>query len=288
MSTVLDRWGLWWGSLEGADLVTLVRCAGRAGFGEVSCTPAMYLAARAGGWTDAALGALLADCGVRVPMIDPLMRGLPGARAPEDVSPRWRSTFEHDEDDCHRAADALGATIINVTHFLGAPTPVDVLADALGPLTARAAARGRRAAIEAMPEGGIPDVATAADLVARIGSPACGLTVDTWHWWRAGGDLDELRTLRPGTVVALQVSDARSDARGAGTEPPSRDRLPIGTGDLPLHEILAWVRVASPAAHVGLEVFDRTAAGRPFDESAAAAAAHVVAFDRASGRSDAR
>ena len=273
------HWGLWWGSLEGADLPTLVRCAGGAGFTDVSCTPTMYVAARAAGWTDAALGALLDECGVRLPMIDPLMRGVPGACPPADVSPRWRSTFEHDEDDCHRAADALGATIINVTHFLGAPTAAEVLADAIGEITDRAARRGRRVAIEAMPEGGIVDVRAAARLVDLIGRPECGLTIDTWHWWRSGGDLDELRSLPPGIVFALQVSDAFAASRGAGVDPPSRDRLPIGAGDLPLHEILTWAEHAAPEAHVGLEVFDRATAGRPCGELASDAADRVTAFE---------
>lgn len=276
-------WGLWWGSLEGADLPTLVRCAGRVGFTHVSCTPAMYFAARDAGWTDGALAALLDECGVHLPMIDPLMRGLPGACRPEDVSSRWRATFEHDEDDCHRAADALGADIINVTHFLGAPTPLEVLADAIGAITDRAARRGRRVAIEAMPEGSIVDVRTAARLVDLIGRPECGLTIDTWHWWRSGGDLAELYGLPADSVFALQVSDAFAASRGTGVEPPSRDRLPIGAGDMPLRDIVAWAEQRAPIAHIGLEVFDRATAGRPFGELAAAAAGRVATFAAAGG-----
>lgn len=274
------RWGLWWGSLEGADLTTLVVAASGAGFREVSCTPAMWFASRAGDADGSALRALLDAHGVRVAMIDPLLRGLPGACDASDVSPRWRSTFEHGEDDCHRAADALDAELINVAHFLGAPTPVEELADAIGAITERAAARGRRVCVEAMPEGSIPDITTAAAIVRAVAHPACGITVDTWHWWRSGGDPAELFALPEGSVFALQLSDAADAVRSSGTEPPSRDRLPMGEGDLPLPDLLRWAATAHPGAHLGLEVFDRRLGGTAHDAVAGSAAASVRRLER--------
>jgi sugar phosphate isomerase/epimerase len=262
---------LWWGSLEGADLPTLVACAGRAGFAEVSTTPAMYFAARAAGASDADLRVLLADNGVVVSVIDPLLRGLPGACAPERVGRRWRSTFEHDEDDCHVVADALGAAVINVAHFLGAPTSMAELVDAIGAITERAARRGRAIAIEAMPEGFIPDLATALAIVRGIAHPMCGLTLDTWHWWRSGGLETELEALAAGEVLVLQVSDALVDVRGTGTEPPVRDRLLPGQGDIPLVDLLRSVRAANPHVRVGLEVFDAAVADMSFEVRAATA-----------------
>ncbi len=263
---------MWWGSLEGADLETLIASAGRAGFSDVSTTPAMYFAARARGRSDADLRAMLAEHGVAVAVIDPLLRGLPGACDPEQVSKRWRATFEHDEDDCHRVADALDVGLVNVAHFLGAPTPLDELVDAIGALTLRAAARGRSIAIEAMPESGIPDVTTADAIARAVNDPHCGLTVDTWHWWRSGGAMEELFALSPGSVRVLQVGDALLDARGTLMNPPSRDRLLPGLGDLPLIDVLLRLRAEHPAALVGLEVFDRAVADQAFDVTATAAA----------------
>jgi sugar phosphate isomerase/epimerase len=271
------RAALWWGSLESADLPTLVRAAAAAGFAEVSTTPAMYFAARAAGWSDAALATLLDDHNIAVPVVDPLLCGLPGARAADSVGRRWRSTFEHGEDDCHRVADALGSTVINAAHFLGAPTPVDELIDALGSLTDRAARRGRCIAVEAMPEGSIVDLAGATTIVRAIARANCGLTLDTWHWWRSGGRVEELDALRPGEVLVLQVSDARSDVRGSGVAPPVRDRLLPGSGDMPLVELVRRVAVTSPQAHVGLEVFD-TSNAAPYDRRAAEAARTFAAL----------
>ncbi len=271
---------LWWGSLEGADLETLIACAGRAGFSEISTTPAMYFAAHERGRTDRELRTLLDAHGIAVTIIDPLLRGLPGACTPERVGRRWRSTFEHDEDDCHRVADALDATIVNIAHFLGAPTELDELVDAVGAIAGRAAARGRSIAVEAMPEGAIPDVRTAAAIVRGVDHRSCGLTVDTWHWWRSGGDLAELRDLDPGSIFALQLSDALNDARATTTAPPSRDRLLPGAGDVPLVEVVRVARANTPSVRVGLEVFDRTVGVRPFDESARAAAVSVEALEQ--------
>jgi sugar phosphate isomerase/epimerase len=268
--------GLWWGSLEGADLETLARCAAHAGFSTVSATPAMVLAAteRRG----ASLRRVLDDTGVQVVMIDPLLHGLPGSCDPATVNPRWRSTFEHDEDDCHRAADAVGASVVNVAHFLGAPVRRAELVDAIGAITVRAAARGRRVAVEAMPEGSIPSAHEAAAIVSAIGDPACGITLDTWHWWRTGGDLDELRALAPGSVFAVQVADADAADRGSGLHPASRDRRLPGAGAMPLREVLALLRERHPAALIGAEVFDRSRIGHDPAELASVVAATLAPF----------
>lgn len=271
--------GLWWGSLEGSNLSTLVTAAGRAGFSEVSATPAMYFAARAQGHTDAMLAALVAESGVTVPVIDPLLRGLPGACPAANVGRRWRSTFEYDEDDCHRAADALGSTVINLAHFLGSPTCFGALVEAIGAITERAVRRGRAIAVEAMPEGSIPDLATATAIVRAVASAGCGLTVDTWHWWRSGGDDAEIVDLASGEVFVLQLSDAPAKVRASGTEPPMRDRLLPGAGAIPLTDVLGRVRNNNPLVHVGLEVFDTSAIDRTVDERATAALGALRALE---------
>jgi sugar phosphate isomerase/epimerase len=274
---------LWWGSLEGADLETLVAAAATAGFGAVSAQPAMVLAA-AQRHGDAGVRALVADHGVRITTIDPLLRGLPGACDPATVGRRWRAPFETDEDDAHRAADLVGAELINVAHFLGTPTPVEELADAIGALTARATAHGRGIVIEHMPEGAIAAVATAAAIAAAIDDPACGITLDTWHWWRSGGDLDELRAVPPGRIHVVQLADALDDVRGTGTTPPTADRLLPGHGTIPLTDVLGLLATAHPSARLGVEVFDRSRADAPPAEIAAANARALSGLGLALGR----
>jgi sugar phosphate isomerase/epimerase len=270
--------GLWWGTLEGAPFSDLVASASSAGFTAISITPAMYFAARDEGRTDVDLRAELDGHGVAVAVVDPLIRGLPGSLKPEDVGPRFRSTFEHGEEDCYRVAEAVGARAINVAHYLGAPTPVEMLTDAIGAIAARAATHGIDVLVEFMPEGSIPDVATAATIVAAIDAANCGLMFDTWHHWRCGGTTDALRTLPAGSIRALQLSDANIDVRGTGTQPPTGDRLLPGDGVMPLTEIARLALANRADVSLGLEVFNRELAQLPYTELAVRAKAALDAL----------
>src|SRR4051794_16283255 len=156
-------YGLWWGTIEGATLPELAEVAGAAGFGSISVTPAMYFAARDGGLSDAQLRDLLARADVTVALIDPLIHGLPGAPDPASMGRRFRATFEHGEDDAFLAAEALGATAVNIAHYMGAPTPLAELSATIADIARRAADRGLGILVEFMPEGGIGDLAAAAE-----------------------------------------------------------------------------------------------------------------------------
>ena len=229
--------GLWWGTVEGAGIPELAGAARAAGFDQISVSPPLYFAARASGATDAELRRVLSDNGLSVAMLDPLIRGLPGSPLPEQVARRFRATFEHGEVACFRAA-----------------------------------ARGLEVWIEFMPDGGIPDLATAYEILRTVGSPNLGLTIDTWHLFRTGIEVEELRRLPPGSIRALQVADAHADLRGTGTKPPSADRLLPGAGATPLREIVAIALENHADVAIGVEVFDRARLAQPPLERAQAAA----------------
>src|SRR5262249_24192590 len=144
---------LCWGTVEGTPLLELVEIAAATGFEGITVTPAMYFAARAAGLRDADLRARLDDHGIAVTLTDPLIAALPGAAAPETMPPRFRATFEHGEVDCFRVALALGARTINVAHYMGAPTPIEELAEAVAGICQRAAQHGLTVCVEFMPEG---------------------------------------------------------------------------------------------------------------------------------------
>ena len=266
--------GLWWGTIEGASITTLAEVAGAAGFASISVTPAMYFAARDQGLDDANLAAALGAAGVMVAMIDPLIRGLPGARDPQSVARRFRSTFEYGAADAFRAANALGARSVNIAHYMGAPTPIAELTDAVGAIARDAAEHGLEILVEFMPEGAIRDLADAAAIVAGAAAPNVALMLDTWHFFRTGGDLTDLQRLPPGTIGAVQVGDAATDAWGTGANPPSADRLLPGEGAIALREIVAIARRNNPAVVVGIEVFNRSSVDAPpLDRARVAAAA---------------
>jgi sugar phosphate isomerase/epimerase len=125
--------------------------------------------------------------------------------------------------------------------------------------------------IEFMPDGGIPDLGSAAELLRAIGAANAGLTLDTWHLFRTDEWLAVLRDLPEGSIRAVQVADARAELRGTGRKPPTADRLLPGAGDAPLREILEVVLARHPAAAIGVEVFDRAQLGRPVADRALAA-----------------
>jgi sugar phosphate isomerase/epimerase len=202
-------YGLWWGTIEGAGIETLAAVAGDSGFGSISITPAMYFDACERGQTDDSLRGVLAHAGVTVAMIDPLIAGLPGARDPSSVPRRFRPTFEYGPDDAFRAAEGVGARTINIAHYMGAPTPVEQLVDAVGAISRDAAQRGISLLVEFMPEGAIRDLADASAIVQRVNLANVGLMLDTWHLFRTAGSPDDIDALPAGSIG---VGDRRRPA----------------------------------------------------------------------------
>jgi sugar phosphate isomerase/epimerase len=254
----------------------LAEVAGTAGFGSISVTPAMYFTAREQGLSDGQLRELLAHANVTVAIIDPLIHGLPGAPDPASMGRRFRATFEHGEDDAFRAAEALGATAVNIAHYMGAPTPLGELSATIGEIARRAADRGLKVFVEFMPEGGIGDLAAAAEIVARVDAPNVAVMLDTWHFFRTAGELAHLEQLPPGAIGAVQVGDAAPDIWGIGARATSADRLLPGTGVVPIRDIVAIARRNNPSVIVGIEVFNRTSSELPALTRATAAAAAML------------
>jgi sugar phosphate isomerase/epimerase len=162
--------------------------------------------------------------------------------------------------------------MLNLAHYLCAPAAPDELADAIGAIARRAAARGLEVALEFMPDGGIPDLASATALLRAVAAPNLGLTIDTWHLFRTRAGPEELRELPRGAIRALQIADARADLQGTGAHPPSADRLCPGEGSIPLVEITACALHNHPGLALGVEVFDRSRLGEPALQRARAAA----------------
>lgn len=252
-------------------MVELARVAAGAGFDTVSVTPAMFVEAVGQLGSDQAVADAVAATGTGVAMIDPLIRGLPGAPPPESVGRRFRATFEHGEEVVVRAARSLGAPAINVAHFLGAETPVEVLTDAIGTLADRVGYDGLTVLVEFMPEGSIPDLATASTIVVGAGRADVALTLDTWHLARTGEAEAELAALPEASIGAVQLADGPPALLGSWAAPPSAERLLPGAGVLQLDRTLAMVAARHPGAVVGVEVFDRSVRDQPPAERARSA-----------------
>lgn len=263
--------GICWGTLIKASLPELIHEAGRNGFGTIAVTPPSYRRCLDSGTSAADLRRMLADNGVRVTVIDPLLAGLPGSPRPEDVPDNLRDGFLHDEDYCYEVAEALGAKVINLAHFLGKSVPLPDMAGAIAAISRRAAQHGLAVSLEFIPGTGMPDLVTANELVELAGESNLGVLFDTWHFVRSGGTLQQLRALPPGRINAVQISDRIPPPPGAAYVPMS-GRLFPGEGEQPLDEILKGVFANNASVTVEMEVFSADLAAMPVAAAAERAA----------------
>ncbi len=175
------------------------------------------------------------------------------------------------EDACFAIADALGTHAINVVHLGGPPVPFTEMADAIGALAQRAAARGIRLLLEFLPDTGIPDFATACALAREAGREHVAVMLDTWHLARTGGGPGDLIGDAPGLVGGLQISDRLRSQDDVPYRPMGDRHLP-GQGELPLVDILTPVLDAHPALPVGIEVINDEMRAMPAVQAASVAA----------------
>lgn len=246
---------LCWGTVMGAPLLELASVAGAAGFDGITVTPAMVAQAEAAGSSLAELRRQVADAGVRVTMIDPLMSVLPGSPDPATAGGRFGDLFASGEDDCYRMAEGLEVPTINVAHYQAATdVPVDALADSFGALCQRAAGHGIDLLLEFLPEGSVPDLGTALAIVRACGEPNAAVMFDTWHFFRTGGTLADLDEVASSEIGGLQVSDAPAEQWGV-IETGINTRLLPGEGTIPVGALVDRVLSITPRAFIGVEVF---------------------------------
>jgi sugar phosphate isomerase/epimerase len=277
--------GLGTANLLQLALPEFIDVAARAGFRQITARPYAFAEALESGWTEAGLQARLADAGIAVTMIDALTGALPGALANLPADPEARARLlpdvldPPDEATCFRAATVLGASIVNVTHYLGRTMPRDELADALRDACRRAAPLGLRLCLEFFPDSGLPDLPFAQSVVEACGEPNAGILLDVFHLDRSGGTVDDVRRLPPGAIFGIQLSDRMRPAAGSAHVPMSGRVLP-GDGEIPLRELVAAALENSPEATVDLEVLNDELRSLSPDEAAARLAAAGAAWWR--------
>lgn len=261
--------GLCWGTLQQASLIELIEAAGRHGFSTLSIQPEA-LATAIDELGAAGLRRRLKDAGVRVRVLDAMWGALPGQGRADGSS-------GDNEDLCHRAAEAVEAPILNVTHYRGRPTPRAQIIDALGGVCRRAGARGFQVALEFIPDTGLPSLNETWEIVRAVGEANLSINLDPWHLARSGGTLDDVLRLPPGAIGAFQLCDRTPPAPGAVYVPMTGRDLP-GEGELPLCELARAVRANNPKVTAELEVFSEELRDLPIDAAAARAATAVRAW----------
>lgn len=238
------------GTVTGADFAQLVAAARAGGFDAVSLFPSQYQQARAGGASDLDLRLMLADSGLCIAELDPLLNWVPGHEFSTDAGMGVAA-----EDEFYRIADALGARSLNVVWALPQRIPEELLVESFAAVCDRAAQHGLLAHIEFLPWAQVDSIESALRVVRLADRLNGGVLLDSWHHFRSGVGNAILATLPGDRILAIQLNDAPALAEeNIVEETMQRRRLP-GDGDIALVEILRALAAAGCTAPVGVEVF---------------------------------
>jgi sugar phosphate isomerase/epimerase len=275
--------GLGCGNLLQASLPELIDVAARNGFRTITARPYMFAAALADGSTEDGLRQQLTAAGIEVTMIDALTHVLPGVPPPEALDPATRAVMPPDvlhpptEEMVFRAAQVLGASIVNLTHYLGVPVPAEQMAEAVAGICRRARERGLRIALEFIPDTGLPTLPVTQEVIEACGEPNSGVTLDVFHLHRSGGTVEDVRRLPPDSIAGVQISD-RTPPLAGSVHVPFQGRCLPGEGCLPLHDLMRAAFDNSPGATLDIEVLNVELSSMPVDVAAARLAAGARAW----------
>ncbi len=188
--------------------------------------------------------------GLRTPVVDAISgwgQGQPEA----DIESQAKPVLD--------VAERAGAeTVVAISMEPTIPS-VDVAAKGFAHVCALAADRGLKACIEFFPWGGIPDIATAWEVVQVAEADVGGLVLDTWHWGRApnGPDYDTVAKIPGDRFHIIQIDDAGPEAEEDMMRETLRARRLPGDGVVDIVGVLRAVRETGAKPLFAPEVFSK-------------------------------
>jgi sugar phosphate isomerase/epimerase len=238
------------GTLRRASLAEKCAAAVAGGFRAITLYPEDVARARAAGLALRDVRALIADHGLVLADLDPLLRWLPGEEIPPGVPAATEQEF-------YAIAEAVGARSLNVAQGFGAKIDLDRAAEALAGVCDRAREHGLLVTLEYLPWSGIPDLKTALAIVERSGRANATLMFDSWHSFRGPTDDAQLEAIPGARIGSVQLNDAPAEPAGDLVSETLNARLLPGEGAIPL---LRWIRILDrigSRAPIGVEVFSQ-------------------------------
>ena len=256
-----------------------VAAAASAGFHGMGLSPRHRREALAGGATDADLRGLLQRSGVSVVELEVLRDwGLGGE--PSESARRA-------EDAVYETVDALGGEYVIAVGEID--DDLDVVARRFSAVCDRAAVHGLQVAIEFVPFTTIPDAATAWEIVRRSDRPNAGVLVDSWHHFRGAADPQQILTIPPDRIAAVQIDDADAEVRGSLLDDTLHHRRLPGRGSFDLEGFVRLLDEHGVSRPWSVEVIsDEMHSLDAADTAQQAAAATVSLLRSARGRVDTR
>ncbi len=246
--------GLCWGSMEGIPFPEFARHAAAAGFAAVTINTALFEDAVAEGFSNSDLKRLLDDLGLVVSDVDPLFNWLPDAvQMPGDdiISRCTRAGVE----DVFHVAKMLGCDLVNAPLGLASPDSEQHIVDCFAALCEQAAAQELRICLEFMPFTKVPDLQTAARIVADANCDNGGIMLDCWHHHRSGGNPDDVLAVPADRFFAVQLDDALAEPMEDILEETLNHRLLPGEGCIDLSALLANLHSIGANPRYDVEVF---------------------------------
>lgn len=258
------------GTAIDADFSQLIAAARAGGFTAISLYPALYSQARSSGLSDAAMRQLLADNGLCIAELDPLLNWVPGYEFPTDAGMGVVS-----EETFYRIADAIGARSLNVVWAMDTVLPEQMLVDAFAGLCERAAQYQLLAHIEFLPWAQVDTVETALRIVQQADQPNAGILFDSWHHFRGPLSNAALFDIPGRAITAIQLNDAPKQASDNLIQETMTQRLLPGEGAIDLRGIIRQLDHNGCNAPIGIEVFSEKLRGMT-PEDIGRAAGHSV------------
>lgn len=241
------------GTTQATPLLDRLAPARAAGFTAISIFAADLEKARDEGLSLAEIRAAVAEAGLRITDVEVICHWLPGQAPGAAGFPDWlmRAT---PEAMCAVAVE-LGASTVGVVEPFGVPFDGAGMARHFAGICDLVAAHGLKVGLEFIPIGGIPDLASAWEVVRRADRPNGGLIVDAWHMTRSFSPMAALADIPGDRIVTVQLNDGPAEREvDMALAMMTARRLP-GEGEFDLAGMMRALEATGTRAPVGIEVF---------------------------------
>ena len=196
-----------------------VRAAAAAGFDGIGLRAENYWQAEQSGLDAAGMAEIAGEADVSVLEVEYLTGWGTTADRDDAQQRKERAVFE--------MARSFGVRHMNAG--LLEKLPVEAITEAFAGLCDRAG-EDLTVALEFMPYSGVPDLATAWQVVRDSGRGNGALIVDVWHWARAGMTPADLAGVPADRVVSVQLCDVLAKPMDPPRTESLGHRLPPGRG----------------------------------------------------------
>jgi sugar phosphate isomerase/epimerase len=237
-----------------------------AGFSALSIQPGEVAQLRAAGVSDLELRRRVADAGLAIAELDAITTWLPNHTPPPNFDRELaRLLAGATPERLVPLAASIGARSLTLVEFYGSPVSLDAAAEGFARACDLAAEHGLLVHLEFLPWTRIPDLKSGLEIVRAAGRPNGGLLLDTWHFFRSGGSLAELRALPGELVLGVQLDDAPAQAEADLAEETQHRRLLPGEGSFDLVGFIRALDAIGSRAPRGVAIVSDARAAQPLD-----------------------